>query len=207
MKVLQIDSSILGEYSASRQVTAVIVARLKEHTPKLTLTYRDLATEPLAHLTLNVHAPTHPQGAPASDAKDDPRTISQTALDEFLAADVIVVGAPMYNFTIPSQLKAWIDRILVAGKTFSYSAEGPKGLVPDKRVIIGIARGGAYGAESAMYSSEHAESLLRSIFAFIGVTNLEVIIAEKLLMGDEVKTAALKSAVGAAAALKPHAQA
>ena len=122
------------------------------------------------------------------------RDASQAMLDEFMAADIVVIGAPMYNFTVPSQLKAWIDRIVIPGKTFKYGAHGPEGLVHGKRVIVAIARGGFYGPESAAVSAEHAESYLRSGFGFLGVTDLEFVLAEGVSAGEESKTKAMSAA-------------
>ncbi|WP_455566018.1 FMN-dependent NADH-azoreductase [Novosphingobium panipatense] len=126
MKLLHIDSSITGENSASRAVSGAIVAALRAADPSLEVVHRDLVAEPLPHLTLDVLG--NPEGTPE--------------LAEFLAADVLVIGAAMYNFTIPSQLKAWFDRVLIAGKTFRYTAEGPVGLAGGKKVFIALARGG-----------------------------------------------------------------
>jgi FMN-dependent NADH-azoreductase len=125
---------------------------------------------------------------------------AQAALSEFLAADVVVIGAPMYNFTLPSQLKAWIDRILVAGKTFSYSAAGPKGLAGEKRVVVAISRGNFYDAEHA--AAEHLESYLRTVFGFIGVTDLEFIAADGIQAGPEHRERALKAALETAGQLR-----
>ena len=144
MKLLHIDSSVLGPHSVSRQVSAAIVDRLRQATPSLDIVYRDLTQSPLAHLSGSHLAAA--QGAPAPAELGPDLAASAAALNEFLAADIVVIGAPMYNFTIPSQLKAWIDRVLVAGKTFSYGANGPQGLAGDKRVIVAISRGGYYGA-------------------------------------------------------------
>src|SRR5580698_1340592 len=125
MKLLHIDASILGANSSSRQVSQAVVDRLKAVTPDLTATYRDLASEPLSHLS-GVHLAAAQGAVPeAPDVQKDVQA-SQAALEEFLAADVVVIGAPMYNFTMPSQLKAWIDRIAVAGKTFRYTVNGPE---------------------------------------------------------------------------------
>jgi FMN-dependent NADH-azoreductase len=179
MTILHIDSAITGEASASRELTAAIVQALKAADPSLEVTYRDLAADPLPHLTL-----------PAFTAAD-----SQAALAEFQAADTVVIGAPMYNFTIPSQLKAWIDRILVAGQTFRYSETGAvEGLAGGKRVIVAVARGGLYAAGSAQRDFEHAESYLRSVFAFIGIGDVEFVIAEGLKVSEAVKAAALATA-------------
>jgi FMN-dependent NADH-azoreductase len=126
MKLLHIDSSVLGPHSVSRQVSAAIVDRLRNATPNLDIIYRDLASTPLAHLS-GSHLAAGQGAAPEASLQQD-IAAGQAVLDEFLAADIVVLGAPMYNFTIPSQLKAWIDRILVAGKTFKYGAQGVEGL-------------------------------------------------------------------------------
>src|SRR5260221_10552811 len=144
MKLLHIDSSVLGPHSVSRQVSAAIVDRLRKATPGLEIVYRDLTSIPLAHLSGSHLAAA--QGAAPEAALQQDLAAGQAVLDEFLAADIVVLGAPMYNFTIPSQLKAWIDRILVAGKTFKYGPQGAEGLAGNKRVIVAISRGGFYGA-------------------------------------------------------------
>ena len=128
--------------------------------------------------------------------------LSQAVLDEFLSADMVVLGAPMYNFTIPSQLKAWIDRILVAGKTFRYSAQGPEGLAGNKRVIVAISRGGFYGPGTQAAAFEHLESYLRGVFGFIGVTKLEFISADGVRVGPEHREKALASALQAVTKLE-----
>src|SRR5580658_3707306 len=145
MKLLHIDSSVLGPHSVSRQVSAAIVDRLRRETTGLDITYRDLSLTPLAHLSGSHLAAA--QGAAPEAALQPDLAAGQAVLDEFLAADIVVLGAPMYNFTIPSQLKAWIDRILVAGKTFKYDANGVEGLAGQKRVIIAVSRGGFYGVD------------------------------------------------------------
>ena len=200
MKLLHVDASILGANSASRQLSAAVVERLHKLPPGLDITYRDLAAEPLAHLSGEQLAAA--QGAvPESPALRKDIATGQAALDEFLNADIVVIGAPMYNFTIPSQLKAWIDRIVVAGKTFSYDANGPKGLAGSKRVIIAISRGGFYGAGTPAAALEHLESYLRGIFGFLGVVNLEIIIAEGLQTGPEQREKAMQQALETATAL------
>jgi len=198
MTLLHIDASVLGDHSVSRQVSAAIVARLTAADPTLKVTYRDLAAQPLAHLSgLHLAAA---QGAEVPANVQQEHVAAQDALDEFLAADVVVIGAPMYNFTLPSQLKAWIDRILIAGKTFSYSAAGPKGLAGAKRVIVAISRGNFYDAEHA--AAEHLESYLRTVFGFIGVTDLEFITADGIQVGPEHRERALKGALETAGQLR-----
>ncbi|MGA2058383.1 MAG: FMN-dependent NADH-azoreductase [Bradyrhizobium sp.] len=200
-KLLHIDSSVLGSHSVSRQLSAAIVDRLRQTAPNLEIVYRDLSTTPLSHLSgahlAAAQGATNPDAALAQEL-----AAGQTVLDEFLAADTVVLGAPMYNFTIPSQLKAWIDRIVVAGQTFKYDAQGPKGLAGDKRVIVAISRGGFYGAGTPAAALEHLESYLRGIFGFIGVTKLEFISADGIQVGPEHREKALASALQAVTTLR-----
>lgn len=199
MTVLHIDASILGANSASRQLSGAVMERLRKADPGAKLIYRDLAAEPLVHLSSGHLAAR--QGA-VPDTPDMQKEIadSDAVLQEFLDADTVVIGAPMYNFTIPSQLKAWIDRILVAGKTFRYGASGPEGLAGGKKVILAISRGGLYGPGAAAAAMEHLETYLRGVFAFIGVTDPEIIVAEGLLMGPEQRETAMRNALHAATA-------
>ena len=176
MTILHIDSSISGENSASRAVSASIVEQLKSAQWGEQIVHRDLASEPLSHLTLDAFADT-------------------TVLDEFLAADTIVIGAPMYNFTLPSQLKAWIDRILIAGTTFRYTENGPEGLATGKRVIVALARGGFYDSGSPAASLEHLESYLRGVFNFIGIEP-EFVAADGLAISPDRREASIKQALG-----------
>jgi FMN-dependent NADH-azoreductase len=173
--ILHVDASINGENSASRAISGSIVEQLRGGAGDR-LVYRDLAREPLAHLTLASFADT-------------------SVLDEFMAADTVVIGAPMYNFTLPSQLKAWIDRILVAGTTFRYTADGPQGLAGGKRVIIALARGGIYDAGSPAAALEHLESYLRGVFNFIGI-DPEFVAADGLAIGPEQRDSAIRQAIG-----------
>jgi FMN-dependent NADH-azoreductase len=171
--ILHIDSSITGDQSASRAISRSIVDRLR---PSGDVLARDLVANPLPHLTLDAFAET-------------------AVLDEFLAADTVVIGAPMYNFTLPSQLKAWLDRILVAGKTFRYTENGPEGLAGGKRVIVALARGGFYDAGSPAASLEHLESYLRGVFNFIGI-EAEFVTADGLNMGAEQRETSIRQALG-----------
>ncbi|WP_407152105.1 FMN-dependent NADH-azoreductase [Bradyrhizobium sp. ORS 86] len=199
MKLLHIDSSVLGPHSVSRQVSAAAVERLRQANPGLVVTYRDLTLTPLAHLTGSHLAAG--QGAAPEPALRDDIAAGQAVLAEFLEADIVVIGAPMYNFTIPSQLKAWIDRILVAGKTFKYGASGVEGLAGNKRVVIAISRGGYYGAGTPMAALEHLETYLRGVFGFIGVTNLEFISADGIQVGPDHRERAVAGALQAASSL------
>jgi FMN-dependent NADH-azoreductase len=174
--ILHIDSSISGENSASRALTRSIVNRLARTGGDDRIVYRDLAAEPIAHLTLDAFA-------------------DSSVLDQFLAADTLVIGAPMYNFTLPSQLKAWLDRIVVAGRTFRYTAEGPEGLVKGKRVIVALARGGIYDKGSPAAALEHLETYLRGIFNFIGIEP-EFVAADGLAISPEQREASIRQALG-----------
>jgi FMN-dependent NADH-azoreductase len=200
-KLLHVDSSVLGPHSVSRQLSAAVVERLRQATPNREVTYRDLTATPLPHLS-GAHLAIA-QGASNSDPSlQQEVATSQAVLAEFLAADTIVLGAPMYNFTIPSQLKAWIDRVVVAGKTFKYDAQGVQGLAGNKRVIVAISRGGFYGAGTPMAALEHLETYLRSVFGFLGVTQLEFISADGIQVGPEHREKAITDALQAVTALR-----
>ena len=201
MNILHIDSSILGANSVSRQLSADIVARLAATTPGATITHRDLGETPVPHLSGGyIAAAQNPDGTHEPAIRDDLATGGEV-LREFLAADTIVIGVAFYNFSVSSQLKAWIDRILVAGQTFRYGANGPEGLAGDKRVILAVARGGLYGEGAPTASFEHGETYLRTVLGFIGVTNPEVVIAEGLAIGPEQRVAAISGAQQQIAAL------
>ena len=176
MTILKIDSSITGDNSVSRILTQAIVDRLQSENPDAALVERDLAAEPLDHLTLAAFA-------------------DSAVVDEFLAADTIVIGAPMYNFTLPSQLKAWVDRIAIAGKTFRYTETGPEGLAGGRRVIVALARGGFYDAGSPAAGLEHLQSYLKGLFNFIGIEP-EFVAADGIAIGSEQREAAIRSALG-----------
>ena len=200
--LLRIDSSILGEQSVSRRLTAAIVARLRAVAPDALVSHRDVAAEPLPQFTGALAA-----GRAQSVEQRDPAThrdieLLDAVLDEVLAADTIVIGAPMYNFAVPSQLKAWLDAIAVAGRTFRYTEKGPEGLLGHKRVIVASSRGGLYGADTPNASADHQESYLRVFFGFLGVRDLEIVRAEGVMMGAEVKERALDSALRQAALLE-----
>ena len=182
MKLLHLDSSILGDNSASRALSAAIVARWKGDMPGLEVLHRDLAGE---------HALPHLDGASLSKADPTEAARSARALEDFLAADVIVIGAPMYNFGIPSQLKAWIDRVMVAGKTFRYTAEGPQGLAGGKKLIIAATYGGQHPVDSGR---NFVEPYLRQVFGFIGIDDVEFVDAAGLSISPEQRTSSLEAA-------------
>jgi FMN-dependent NADH-azoreductase len=192
MNILHIDSGILGEHSVSRRLTAAIVSQIKADHPDAQTTYRDLVVERVPHLTgAQIMAPADLAGVEPALAEDI--RIGRQMLEEFLAADTVVVGAPMYNFSIPSQLKAWIDRLAVSGKTFRYTEAGPEGLAKGKKVIVVSTRGGHYSAGPAA-AMDHQESYLRTVFGFFGITDVEFVRAEGLNLGADQKQSAIAEA-------------
>ncbi|AOF91064.1 FMN-dependent NADH-azoreductase [Sinorhizobium sp. RAC02] len=193
MNVLHIDSGILGDHSVSRRLTAAVAAQIQAEQAGATVTYRDLVANPLPHLS-GAHlmaANAKPEDVDAQIAADN--TESAAALEEFLAADTIILGVPMYNFSLPSQLKAWIDRVAVSGKTFRYSAEGPEGLAKGKKVIIVSTRGGHYSAGPAAVM-DHQESYLKAVLGFLGITDIEIVRAEGLNLSPDSKIEAISEA-------------
>lgn len=186
MKLLHIDSSILGENSVSRRLSAAIVADWRQRDPRIQVEYRDLAAQPLPHLS------------GASLAKADPAEAeaAERTLQQFLDADVVVIGAPMYNFSIPSTLKAWIDRVAVAGRTFRYTENGPEGLAGDKRLIIA----GAFGGMHAGAPTDFVEPYLRQVFGFLGIADIEFVRADGIAYGPEQREQAINAALARIAA-------
>ncbi|MCD6059732.1 MAG: azoR [Moraxellaceae bacterium] len=184
--ILHLDAGLFGANSVSRVLSAAIVQRLREVHPQARVTHRDLAAAAPAHLDAGV------LGAAEEAA------LSQQLIDELFAADTIVIGAPMYNFSIPTQLRAWFDRVLKAGVTFRYTDQGAVGLAGGRRVIIASARGGAYGENSP---ADFQEPYLRQLLSFIGITDVEVIRAEGVALGDAARTAAVAQALAQVARL------
>ncbi|MEO8015046.1 NAD(P)H-dependent oxidoreductase [Polaromonas sp.] len=194
-KLLHIDSSILGTNSVSRQLTAQIVASWRAAHPATEVSYLDLAVDTPSHLSVESLGFRLPAGAAElSDAQQRENAVSEALVAQFLAADVVVIGAPLYNFSIPSQLKAWIDRVAQAGRTFKYTDKGPVGLAGGKTIIVASTRGGMYSTSDAGNAMEHQESYLKTVFGFFGVTDVRFVRAEGLAMGEAGKAAALASA-------------
>lgn len=191
-KLLHVDSSILNTESISRELSAKIVATLVDQTPALSVAYLDLASTPLGHLTA-LHLAVAQGKLPTSHIDED-MAAGLRALDDFMAADVVVIGAPMYNFGVPTQLKAWLDRLAVAGKTFRYGEHGPMGLCEGKKVIIASSRGGVFSEGTPYASMDHQESHLRAFFSFLGVKDIQIVRAEGLALGPEVRQQALVTA-------------
>lgn len=184
MKLLHIDSSVTGDNSVSRQLTRTLVDEWRQAYPEVSVTYRDLAAEAPHHLSAEILGARFVTPEQRSVFQRDQTLLSEALLEEFLAADVIVLGAPMYNFSVPSQLKAWLDRVLVAGRTFQYTASGPMGLAGGKKVVIVSSRGGVYSEGALAQVMDHQEAYLKAALGFIGITDVTVVRAEGINMPE-----------------------
>ncbi len=196
MRLLHIDSSALGANSVSRQLTERIVAQWRAAHPDLVVEYLDLAQDAPTHLSLeSLGFRSGPDAQGQTEVQRRENAISEKLVSQFVAADVVVVGAPMYNFSIPSQLKAWIDRVAQVGRTFKYTETGPQGLAGGKTVIVASTRGGVYSTNPALAGLDHQESYLKTVFGFFGITDVQFVRAEGVAMGDAAKARALDAAV------------
>ena len=194
MQLLHIDSSINGNNSASRKLTAQIVSAWKAAHEGTQVSYLDLVADAPNHFTAAAMAPRTGQSEGLSAEQVAENAVSERLVQQFLAADVVVIGAPFYNFTIPTQLKAWIDRIAQPGRTFRYTANGPEGLAKGKTVIVASSRGGMYSTSAAAEAMEHQESYLKVVLGFFGITDVRFVRAEGLGMGPDAVAAAFASA-------------
>lgn len=202
MKLLHIDSSILGTQSVSRQLTGDIVAQWLAQHPGTEVEHLDLATDGPSHLSAeSIGFRLPPTSDALSDVQKRENAVSEALVRQFLAADVVVIGAPLYNFSIPSQLKSWIDRVAQAGRTFTYTDKGPQGLAGGKVVIVASTRGGVYSTSEGGRAMEHQETYLQTVFGFLGINDVRFVRAEGLAMGEVAKTAALAAADVAVKAL------
>jgi FMN-dependent NADH-azoreductase len=187
MNILHIDSSVLGSASLTRELSAAVVAEIRNRHPAATVIRRDVAADEIRHLNGAIAAGFRPTVvAEVDDATRAEHGVSEALVTEFLASDVLVIGAPMYNFSIPSQLKSWMDRIAQAGRTFQYTATGPVGLAGGKRVIVVSARGGFY-ADGPLSGMDFQESYLRAYFGFLGITDVQIIRAEGASKGEAAR--------------------
>ncbi|KAB0507099.1 MULTISPECIES: FMN-dependent NADH-azoreductase [Pseudomonas] len=191
MKLLHIDSSILGDNSASRQLSGEVVKTWQAAEPGVVVTYRDLAADAISHFSATTLVAAGTAAELRNAAQQHEADLSAQALAEFLAADAVVIAAPMYNFTIPTQLKAWIDRIAVAGQTFRYTEAGPEGLCGGKKVVIVSTAGGLHAGQATGVAHE---DYLKVLFGFLGITDIEFVRAHGLAYGDEVRTKAMSDA-------------
>ena len=196
MKLLHIDSSALGANSVSRELTKTITGQWLAMHSGTDVEYLDLAVDTPNHLNVDsLGFRTAPGSTPAlTEVQQRENAISERLVSQFLAADVVVIGAPMYNFSVPSQLKSWIDRVAQAGRTFTYTEKGPKGLAGGKTVIVASSRGGVYSTNPALAGLDHQESYLRAVFGLFGVTDIRFVRAEGVAMGPDAKAQALSAA-------------
>ena len=185
MKLLHIDSGILSDNSVSRQLSQAIVDQWRQSYSDLEITYRDLAVEAPKHLSAEILGAGFIAPHQHTPLQRDETAFSSILLEEFLAADVVVLGSPMYNFSIPSQLKAWLDRVVVRGRTFQYTENGPMGLAGGKKVVIVSSRGGIYGDGSPARGMDHQESYLKTVLGFMGISDVSVIRAEGVNMPEK----------------------
>jgi FMN-dependent NADH-azoreductase len=194
MKLLHIDSSPLDGRSASRRLTRQTVDAYLAADPSIEVEHLDLVRDAPSHLDGDsLGARLGADAAEPTEAQRREHAHTERLLAQFLAADVVVLGAPMYNFSVPSQLKAWIDRIAQAGRTFRYTANGPEGLAGGKTVVVVSTRGGLYAGLPAE-AMDHQESYLRSVFGFLGIGDVRFVRAEGLNLGDARRSQALAEA-------------
>lgn len=194
LQVLAVTSSALGDASASNKLVNDTIAQLTARNPGLQLVSRDLGNGQVPHLDLD-GATAIRGGEPANAAQAAAQKLSDELIAEVKAADVLVIGAPMYNFGIPSTLKAWFDHVLRAGVTFRYTEAGPEGLMTGKRAIIVATRGGLY-SEGPAKAMDSQEPHLRTMLSFIGITDITFVYAEKLAFGPEAREASIDEAKG-----------
>ncbi len=191
MKLLHIDSSILGDNSASRQLSRSVVQAWQAAEPGSKVTYRDLAADTISHFSAATLVAAGTPDELRDAAQKHEAQLSTDTLQEFLDADAVVIAAPMYNFTVPTQLKAWIDRIAIAGKTFRYTEAGPEGLCGGKKVVIVSTSGGLHVGQPTGVGHEE---FLKVFLGFIGITDIEIVRAHGLAYGDDVRSKAMSDA-------------
>lgn len=192
--VLYVNTSPLGYHSVTRKLTANILAKIATSVPDAKVVERDLAASPLPHLSAVTLSAFSTPPDQLNQAQSEALALSEALVEEVMAADVIVIGAPMWNFGIPSALKAWIDHIVRAGRTFKYGAAGPESLLPaGKNVIIASARGGVY-SEGPMQSMDYQEAYLKAVLGFIGLQDIAIVRAEGVAMGEDAAAAAMSTA-------------
>ncbi len=202
MNILHLDSSPQTlSTSVSRQLSSAAIARLHVKYPNSTVVYRDLATDAPAHLTSADLAGAFSPAEQWSEATKAVMVINDAILNEFQNADVIVIGVPMYNFSTPSSLKSWIDRVARVGVTFKYTEKGAEGLVKGKSVVILSSRGGFYADTAYGAGLDHQEKYLQDFFAFLGITDCIRIRAEGTSMGEPIKTNNINQALAQILAL------
>jgi FMN-dependent NADH-azoreductase len=191
--ILVLNSSVLCHASVSRVLVEEAVTRLAHLHPGAMIVHRDLGAAPIPHLTAATVAGV--RGEPVTDSELTARALSNELIAELRNADTIVIGAPMYNFSISTGLRAWFDYVLRPGETFGYSVAGPQGLVKGKRVLVIESRGGLY-SEGPAKAIDFQEPYLRHLLGFMGLTDITFIHAEKIGFGPDAREAALRAAKG-----------
>ncbi|WP_158150497.1 FMN-dependent NADH-azoreductase [Pantoea ananatis] len=201
IRLLHIDASILQAQSVTRQLTADIASRLTEKYPDTHVVYRDVVADEISHLIGPIAAGFRSLDGDVFDERViQQHRLSESLVAEFLASDVILVGAPMYNFSVPTQLKAWLDRLAQAGKTFKYTENGPVGLSGGRTVIIASARGGFYHG-GQFEDMDFQERYLSAFFGFLGIKNIHFVRAEGASKGEAILLREMDNARHAAATL------
>lgn len=191
--VLIIDSAATGDASVSRKLTDAAAEAIRRRNPATRITYRDIGADPIPHLTGET-VPAIRAGLVGSETARDALALSDTLVRELFDADLIVIGAPMYNFGMPSTLKAWFDHVARAGVTFRYSEAGPEGLLKGRKAIVVETRGGLY-SEGPAAAFDSQEPHLRTLLGFLGITDVTFVRAEKLAFGPEAAAAAVADAI------------
>jgi FMN-dependent NADH-azoreductase len=191
MNILIVSSSANGEASVSGKLVRRFIEGVRESDPRATIVHRDVGAAPLPHLTHETVAAI--KGEPATEKELQARALSDALVDELKAADLVVIASPMYNFGMSSTLKSWFDHVLRAGLTFRYTAEGPEGLLGDKKAVLIQSRGGLY-SEGPAAVMDGQEPHIRTLLGFMGIIDLTVVRAEKLAFGADVAEAAVEAA-------------
>ena len=192
MNILHLDASASdAAASHSRRLSAELVEKLKAANPGASVTYRDVAAERLPHVDTTIRQAWTPEGEKDASLLATAAR-SKALVDELKAADILVIGSPMYNFSVPSTLKAWIDHVAIAGQTFQYSPTGAKGLLKGK-AYLALSSGGVY-SQGPFTAAEHLATYLTAILGFLGITDVEVVRAEGVAYGPDQDKAAMASA-------------
>ena len=192
MNILHIDASASdAATSHSRRLSAELVAKLKAANPGATVAYRDLVVERLPHVDMTIRQAWMPDGEKAP-ALSQTMARSKQLVDELKAADTLVIGSPMYNFTVPSTLKAWIDHVAIAGQTFKYTPNGPQGLLAGK-AYLALSSGGIY-SQGPFAANEHLATYLTAVLGFLGFRDIETVRAEGVAYGPDQDAAAMSAA-------------
>lgn len=191
--VLFVTSSPRGQNSYSQQLARRVVDDLKIANPAASIVVRNVARDPLPHVGDAFVSGMALSAEQRSPAEARAIAVSDALIDEMIAADVLVLAVPMYNFGLPSALKAWIDHVVRAGRTFSYGAQGPLGLLKNKKAVVVVSRGGIY-SEGPMQAFDFQENYLKSVLGFIGISEVEVVRVEGVAMGEQAVRKAMLAA-------------